>query len=289
MSVSVKNLTHVYAQGSVFEYTAVKDVSLEVGAHEFIGIIGHTGSGKSTFIQHLNRLLVPTSGTVVINGIDINQKGVLMKDIVKRVGIVFQYPEYQLFEETVYKDVAFGPKNIGFDDEKIDFYVRESIELVGLDFDKVKEVSPFDLSGGQKRRVAIAGVLAMKPQILILDEPTSGLDPMGRYEILECIKNMNKQKGICIFLVSHSMDDVAQYADRIMVFNEGKLVMFDEPSKVFADSGKIKEMGLDVPQGKQVLEALKSRGVNVDTSAYTTEDTIKELLKFFKKNGGNDV
>jgi energy-coupling factor transport system ATP-binding protein len=221
------------------------DISLDVGAHDFIGIIGHTGSGKSTFIQHLNRLLVPTTGTVVVNNIDINKKGVLMKDIVRRVGIVFQYPEYQLFEETVYKDVAFGPKNIGFSEEKVDFYVRESLGIVGLDFDEIKDVSPFDLSGGQKRRVAIAGVLAMKPPILILDEPTSGLDPMGRIEILDSIKKMNKEKGIC--------------------------------------------MGLDVPQSRQLLEKLKSRGVGVSTAPYTTAGTIKELLGAFKQGKPDNV
>ncbi len=289
MSVSIRNLSHVYSQNSIFEYTALMDISLDVGAHDFIGIIGHTGSGKSTFIQHLNRLLVPTTGTVVVNNIDINKKGVLMKDIVRRVGIVFQYPEYQLFEETVYKDVAFGPKNIGFSEEKVDFYVRESLGIVGLDFDEIKDVSPFDLSGGQKRRVAIAGVLAMKPPILILDEPTSGLDPMGRIEILDSIKKMNKEKGICIFLVSHSMDDVAEYAEKIMVFNEGRVEMFGAPSEVFADSERMNAMGLDVPQSRQLLEKLKSRGVGVSTAPYTTAGTIKELLGAFKQGKPDNV
>lgn len=289
MSVSVKNLSHIYSQNSIFEYAALTDISFDVGPHDFIGIIGHTGSGKSTLIQHLNRLLVPTTGSVVVNNIDINQKGVLMKDIVKRVGIVFQYPEYQLFEETVYKDVAFGPKNIGFSEEKVDFYVRESLNIVGLDFDEIKDVSPFDLSGGQKRRVAIAGVLAMKPQILVLDEPTSGLDPMGRTEILESIKKMNTEKGICIFLVSHSMDDVAEYADKIMVFTEGRLVMYGAPSEVFADSEKMSAMGLDVPQGRQVLEKLKKCGVDVNTAPYTTAETITELLRVFIQGKPDNV
>ena len=257
MSIEVKGLTHIYSEGTVFEHIAIEDVNFTVGPHDFIGIIGHTGSGKSTMIQHINRLLKPTRGTVVVNGIDINGKDVTMKDIVKRVGIVFQYPEYQLFEETVYKDVSFGPRNLGYDDEKTDFLVKQSIETVGLDYEKVKDMSPFDLSGGQKRRVAIAGVVAMKPQILILDEPASGLDPAGRREIFRMIKAMNTDLGICILLVSHSMDDVAEYCDKVMVFSEGKMVRFGTPGEVFADSEYLESISLEVPQSKQVLEMLK--------------------------------
>lgn len=284
MSIEVKNLTHVYSQNTIFESTAIEDVSFSVGPHDFIGIIGHTGSGKSTMIQHLNRLLTPTSGTVIVNGIDISdKKNVTMKDICKRVGIVFQYPEYQLFEDTVYKDVCFGPKNIGYDEEKMNLLVKQSIELVGLDYEEVKDKSPFELSGGQKRRVAIAGVLAMKPQILILDEPASGLDPMGRKEIFDSIKNMNKEVGICILLVSHSMDDIAQYADKVMVFSEGKLVMYAPPEEVFADSGFLRDMSLDVPQGKQVLEMLKEHGIDIDTTPFTTSGAASEILNRFRK------
>ncbi len=283
MSITVKDLSHVYAQGTVFEFEALKDINFEIGAHDFIGIIGHTGSGKSTLIQHLNRLLLPTSGTVVVNGIDVTDKKISMKEICKRVGIVFQYPEYQLFEETVYKDVSFGPRNLGFSEEEIEQTVKESIELVGLDFDTIKEQSPFDLSGGQKRRVAIAGVLAMKPKILILDEPASGLDPMGREEILGSIKRLNSEVGICILLVSHNMDDVAEYADKVMVFSEGKLVMYDTPKNVFSDYKFMESMSLSVPQGKKVLELLKEKGVDIDASSYTTQGAVEEILRKFRK------
>ncbi|MBE6038325.1 MAG: energy-coupling factor transporter ATPase [Anaerofustis stercorihominis] len=278
MSIEVRNLSHVYSLGTVFEHTAIDDINFDVGPRDFIGIIGHTGCGKSTLIQHLNGLLKPTKGTVVVNGKDIN-KDYPMKEIVKRVGIVFQYPEYQLFEETVYKDVAFGPKNIGFSEEEIEKTVRESIELVGLDFDEVKDQSPFDLSGGQKRRVAIAGVLAMKPQILILDEPASGLDPMGRSEILGYIHKLNKEVGICILLVSHNMDDVADYADKVMVFSKGKLVMYAPPKEVFADVNFLEGIGLTAPDGKKVLLALKERGIDVDTTLFRTKDAIEEILR----------
>ena len=283
MSIEVKGLTHIYSEGTVFEHIAIEDVNFTVGPHDFIGIIGHTGSGKSTMIQHINRLLKPTKGTVVVNGIDINGKDVTMKDIVRRVGIVFQYPEYQLFEETVYKDVSFGPKNLGYDDEKTDFLVRQSIETVGLDYETVKDMSPFDLSGGQKRRVAIAGVVAMKPQILILDEPASGLDPAGRREIFRMIKTMNTDLGICILLVSHSMDDVAEYCDKVMVFSEGKMVRFATPGEVFADSEYLESISLEVPQSKQVLEMLKKRGIDIDTSPYTSGMVAEEILRRFKK------
>ncbi len=283
MSIEVKNLSHIYSKGTVFEHIALEDVSFEVGPHDFIGIIGHTGSGKSTLIQHINRLLVPTSGTIVVNNININEPNVPMKEIVKRVGIVFQYPEYQLFEETVYKDVSFGPKNLGYDEEKVDFLVKQSIEIMGLDYEEIKDKSPFELSGGQKRRVAIAGVIAMKPPILILDEPTSGLDPMGRREMLDMIKNMNKQLGMCIILVTHSMDDAAEYADKIMVFSSGRLMKYGPPAEVFADSKFLADISLDVPQSKAVLERLKEEGYEIDTSAYTTKEAAKEIIRVFGK------
>ncbi|MBR4395353.1 MAG: energy-coupling factor transporter ATPase [Eubacteriaceae bacterium] len=283
MSIEVRNLTHIYSQGTVFERIALDNVSFDVGPRDFIGIIGHTGSGKSTLVQHINRLLVPTSGTVIVNHIDINDKKVPMKEIVRRVGIVFQYPESQLFEETVYKDVSFGPKNLGYDDEKTDFLVRQSLEIMGLNFEEIKDKSPFELSGGQKRRVAIAGVIAMKPPIMILDEPTSGLDPVGREEMLNMIRDMNQELGICILLVTHSMDDVAQYADKIMVFSEGKLVKYGPPSEVFADSQFLANIRLDVPQSKSVLERLKEKGFDIDTSSYTTKDAAREILRVFGK------
>lgn len=283
MSIEVKNLSHIYSQGTVFEHVALDDVNFTVGPHDFIGIIGHTGSGKSTMIQHINRLLKPTSGTVIVNGIDINGKDVSMQDIVKRVGIVFQYPEYQLFEDTVYKDVSFGPKNIGYDEEKTEFLVKQSIELVGLDYEKVKDVSPFDLSGGQKRRVAIAGVLAMKPQVLILDEPASGLDPAGRREIFQMLQQMNRGIGICIMLVSHSMDDVAEYCDKVMVFSKGRMVKFGAPGEVFGDSDYLESISLEVPQSKKVLQMLKEKGIDIDTSPYTSRKVADEILRRFRK------
>jgi energy-coupling factor transport system ATP-binding protein len=288
MSIEVRNLYHTYAPNTIFEFPALKDISFTVGPHDFIGIIGHTGSGKTTLIQHINRLLLPTSGTVLVNGIDLTSKELSMKEICKRVGIVFQYPEYQLFEETVYKDVSFGPKNLGYSEEQVEALVKESLELVGLNYEKVKELSPFDLSGGEKRRVAIAGVIAMKPQILILDEPASGLDPMGRDEILTSIKRLNSDIGMCILLVSHNMDDVAEYADKVMVFSHGELVMYDTPANVFADFRFLEQMGLSVPQGKKVLEMLKERGIPVDTSPYTTQGAIQAILREFGKEADCD-
>jgi energy-coupling factor transport system ATP-binding protein len=279
MSVEVRNLTHVYAQGTVFEHMAVSDVSFEVGPHEFIGVIGHTGSGKSTLIQHFNRLLLPTRGTVLINGRDLADKRFHMKEICKRVGIVFQYPEYQLFEETVYKDIAFGPNNLGFSHEETDELIREAMDLVGLGFEELKGKSPFDLSGGQKRRVAIAGVLAMKPQTLILDEPASGLDPAGRDAILESVRRMNREMGICIFLVSHNMDDVALYSDRVMVFSKGKMALFDTPANVFDQADLLDAIGLGVPQSKKILLMLKGRGFDVNTSFYNNEDAVREIAR----------
>ncbi|MCL1913486.1 MAG: energy-coupling factor transporter ATPase [Eubacteriaceae bacterium] len=286
MSIEVRDLTHIYAQGTVFEQMAIEDVSFDVGAIDFIGVIGPTGSGKSTLIQHLNRLLAPTKGTVIVNGIDVNSKSVPMREICKRVGIVFQYPEYQLFEETVYKDVCFGPKNLGFDKEKIDFLAKESIELVGLDFETVKDLSPFELSGGQKRRVAIAGVLAMKPQILVLDEPASGLDPAGRADLLDSIQKMNKELGICIILVSHNMDDVAHYCDKVMVFSKGRLLRYGRTAEVFADSDFLLSSGLAPPQSKQLLIELKKRGIPVDDSVFSIEGAIDEILKWHSSLAG---
>ncbi len=281
MSVKGINLSHTYALHSIFAFDALKDINFEINDGEFIGIIGHTGSGKSTFIQHLNRLLSPTAGHVLLDGVDINGDGIMMKDVVKKVGVVFQYPEYQLFEDTIYKDIAFGAKNMGYED--IEGIVKESMELVGLDFEYYKDKAPFNLSGGQKRRVAIAGVLAMKPSVLILDEPASGLDPIGREEIFENIKTLHKKKNLTTILVSHSMNDISNIADRIMVFNEGKLEMFDETKNVFNNIKMLGNIGLDIPESKKLLLLLKERGFDVDTDLYKEDDVINEVVRVLKK------
>lgn len=275
MSVKVVDLCHTYGENSIFEFKALNNINFEVKSGELIGIIGHTGSGKSTLIQHINRLLTPTSGEIYLDELNINEKGVLMKDICSKVGLVFQYPEYQLFEETVYKDIAFGPKNIGMED--IDGTVKKSMAMVGLDFETYKDKSPFELSGGQKRRVAIAGVIAMDPDILILDEPASGLDPVGRKEILDNIYKLHKDNNLTTFLVSHSMTDVCEYASKIMVYSHGELKLFDEPKEVFKEVELLKEIGLSIPEGKELMLKLKEKGLDVNTDLFTFEDVVKEI------------
>lgn len=277
MSVKVVDLCHTYGENSIFEFKALNNINFEVKSGELIGIIGHTGSGKSTLIQHINRLLTPTSGEIYLDELNINEKGVLMKDICSKVGLVFQYPEYQLFEETVYKDIAFGPKNIGMED--IDGTVKNSMAMVGLDFETYKDKSPFELSGGQKRRVAIAGVIAMDPDILILDEPASGLDPVGRKEILDNIYKLHKDNKLTTFLVSHSMTDVCEYASKIMVYSNGELKLFDEPKEVFKEVKLLKEIGLSIPEGKELMLKLKEKGLDVNTDLFTFEDVVKEIDK----------
>lgn len=257
MSIKVENLSYVYMQGTPFEALAVDNVSFEISSGEFVAIIGHTGSGKSTLIQQLDGLLIPTSGRVLVDGFEISSARKDLKEIRSRVGLVFQYPEYQLFEETVAKDVAFGPKNRGASDEELATLVREAITDMGLDYDEVAELSPFELSGGQKRRVAIAGVLAMNPDIIIFDEPTAGLDPLGREMLFESINELRK-KGKTIILVSHSMDDVARLADRIFVMSGGKLVFSGTPAEVF--SRRNEELKLDQPQLAVLAEKLNSSG-----------------------------
>ena len=281
MSVKGINLSHTYGLGSIFAFDALKDINFEIQDGDFIGIIGHTGSGKSTFIQHLNRLLLATSGCVILDGVDINGKGIMMKDVVKKVGVVFQYPEYQLFEDTIYKDIAFGAKNMGYDD--IDGIVKESMELVGLDYEYYKDKAPFNLSGGQKRRVAIAGVLAMNPSVLVLDEPASGLDPIGREEIFDNIKILHEKKNLTTILVSHSMNDISNIADKIMVFNEGRLEMFDETKNVFNNVKMLESIGLDIPESKKLLMLLKEKGFDVNTDLYKNEDVINEIVNILKK------
>ena len=273
--LQVQNLNYVYSAGTPFEHKALEDVSFSVNRGEFIGIIGHTGSGKSTLMQQLNGLLKPTSGTILLDGQDIWSDKKLTRQARFRVGLVFQYPEYQLFEETVYKDIAFGPKNMGLKSDEIDRRVRESAAIVGLTEEQLL-VSPFDLSGGQKRRVAIAGVIAMKPEILILDEPTAGLDPQGREGILKNIEDYRKTHNATVMMVSHSMDDVARLTDRLLVLNGSRLVMDGSPAEVFARSEELVEMGLNIPQVTRVFLELKAMGLDVEP-VYTIDQAVAVL------------
>lgn len=284
MSIKITNLTHIYAPDSPFESKAIDNVSLEINDGEFIALIGHTGSGKSTLIQHLNGLLKANEGQILINDFDITAKDVSLVDIRKKVGLVFQYPEYQLFEETIEKDISFGPRNLGLSEEEINQAVRYSMSLVGLDYEKSKDKSPFDLSGGQKRRIAIAGVLAMKPEILILDEPTAGLDPKGRDDILSNIKEIHEREKNTIILVSHSMDDVAKLADRLLVMNHGKVEFFDTPIEVFKNETRLKEIGLDVPQVLQLANQLREKGFEISSEILTIDDIKNEILKNLKRS-----
>ena len=275
--LEVKNLQHIYSAGTPFQHTALEEVSFQVERGEFIGIIGHTGSGKSTLIQHLNGLLKPTSGNVLLDGVDIWSDKKTTRSARFRVGLVFQYPEYQLFEETVYKDIAFGPKNMGLPKDEIDRRVREAAAFVGIT-DSQLECSPFDLSGGQKRRVAIAGVIAMEPEVLILDEPTAGLDPVGRAEILANIETYRKAKNATIMMVSHSMEDVARLTDRLLVMNGSKLAMDGTPAEVFTHAEELVEMGLNIPQVTQVFLHLRKMGVPVE-NVYTIDQAIAEIKR----------
>jgi energy-coupling factor transport system ATP-binding protein len=275
--LEVKNLCHIYSAGTPFERAALKDVSFSVERGEFIGIIGHTGSGKSTLMQHLNGLLKPTSGSILLDGVDIWSDKKTTRQSRFRVGLVFQYPEYQLFEETVYKDIAFGPKNMGLKADEIDRRVREAAALVGLTEAQL-EVSPFDLSGGQKRRVAIAGVIAMEPEVLILDEPTAGLDPEGREEILQNINDYRKAKNATVMMVSHSMTDVARLTDRLLVMNGAKLQMDGTPGEVFTHAEELLDMGLDIPKVTQVFLHLQKMGLPVEP-VYTVEQAVAQLKK----------
>ena len=275
--IRVDHLTHTYSAGTPFERSAVKDLSLDVLPGEFLGIIGHTGSGKSTLIQHLNGLLKPTSGHIWLNGQDIWAKPKEIRKVRFRVGLVFQYPEYQLFEETAYKDIAFGPKNMGLDEQEIDRRVRDAAAFVGLD-PALLERSPFELSGGQKRRVAIAGVIAMEPEVLILDEPTAGLDPAGRDMILSQIRAYHQARGNTVVLVSHSMEEIARNVDRIVVLHSARVYMEGTPAEVFAHADELESVGLDVPQVTKVAAALRARGVAVDGATYTVEALERQLL-----------
>ena len=275
--IEVRHLTHTYSVGTPSQRDAVHDVSFTVEKGEFLGIIGHTGSGKSTLIQHLNGLLRPTSGEVLLSGRDIWAEPRKIRSVRFRVGLVFQYPEYQLFEETVYKDIAFGPSNMGKTGAELDACVRESAKLVGLG-EEILEKSPFELSGGQKRRVALAGVMAMRPEVLILDEPTAGLDPAGRENLMANIRDYRENSGSTILLVSHSMDEVARNADRILVLKSAGILMQGTPREVFARGGELLSAGLDVPQTTRIAMALRRRGAAIDPAVYTVEDLSREIL-----------
>lgn len=283
MSIIVENLTHIYNKDMPFASKALDNVSLEIKDNDFVGLIGHTGSGKSTLIQHLNGILKPSSGKILINGFDITAKDLNLTEIRKRVGVVFQYPEYQLFEETVEKDIAFGPRNLGLDDEEVSNRVKISMDAVGLKYDEFKDKSPFELSGGQKRRVAIAGVIAMEPEVLILDEPTAGLDPSGRDEIFNLIKQLHKEKNMTVILSSHSMDDMAKLAKNIIVMNHGKIEFMGSPREVFnSNVDRLKEIGLDVPQVLELAIKLREKGFNIREDILTIEEAKEEILKAVK-------
>ena len=283
MSVIVKNLTHIYDEGMPFASKALDDISFEIKDNDFVGLIGHTGSGKSTLIQHLNGLLKPSSGQIIVNGFNITDKDLNLTEIRKRVGIVFQYPEYQLFEETVEKDIAFGPGNLGLDEAEISKRVKNSMEAVGLDYETYKDKSPFDLSGGQKRRVAIAGVIAMNPEVLILDEPTAGLDPGGRDEIFNLIKKLHRDNNITIILSSHSMDDMAKLAQTIIVMNHGKIEFMGTPRAVFTShAARLREIGLDVPQVLELATKLRQKGFDIRPDILTVEEVKDEILKVMR-------
>lgn len=280
--LELKNICYTYGTGTPFEKKAVNDVSFSVNKGELIGIIGHTGSGKSTLVQMLNGLMKPTSGQVLLDGVDIWDKPKEIRKIRFKVGMVFQYPEYQLFEETVYKDIAFGPTNKGLSTEEIDKEVRRAARFTGLK-DELLDKSPFDLSGGEKRRAAIAGVIAMDPDVLVLDEPTAGLDPMGRDVLLSQIIRYHKERQNTVLLVSHSMEDIARVADRIVVMNKSQLVMFDEPQKIFARGDELEKIGLRIPQITKIMSQLRKRGVDVPEGILTVDAAVNYLLPLIKK------
>jgi len=283
-TITVDNLTYTYGTGSPFEQHALRGVSLEIAEGELLGIIGHTGSGKSTLVQHLNGLLRPHGGRVLLDGQDIWENPKKIRHVRFRVGMVFQYPEHQLFEDTIYKDIAFGPKNMGLSEAEIDTHVRQAAAYVGLS-EELLDKSPFDLSGGEKRRAAIAGVMAMEPEVLILDEPTAGLDPRGREQVLAMIREYQKSRGTTVLLVTHSMEDVARVADRVLVMDHGQAAMLDTVSAVFARAEELHRIGLTVPAVTKILLLLKEKGVAVDTAAYTVEQAAAQLLPLLGGDG----
>ncbi len=285
MSIVIEHLNYVYMQGGPYETRALDDVSLTIHDGEFVGLIGHTGSGKSTLVQHLNGLILPTSGQITVDGMDLADKNTDKRAIRRRVGLVFQYPENQLFEETVAKDIAFGPKNLGLDEAEIDRRVRTAMRRVALDYDKLSQRSVFELSGGQMRRVAIAGVLAMEPQTLVLDEPCAGLDPKGREEILGLISDLHRESGATIVMVSHSMDDVAALAERVIVMNHGKVAMDGAPREVFSRGEELRAIGLDVPQAVELAQKLREKGFDVPEGIYKIEEVRAAVEAIVGKGG----
>ena len=291
MSIKLEHVNYIYGEGTANEKHALKDINLEIPDGQFLGIIGHTGSGKSTLIQHLNGLIKATSGVIYYSGENIYAEGYSMKELRSHVGLVFQYPEYQLFEEDVLSDVCFGPKNLGLSEEEVKMRSLEALHQVGLK-EKYYDKSPFDLSGGQKRRVAIAGILAMHPEVLILDEPTAGLDPKGRDDILDQIAKLHEERGITVILVSHSMEDVAKYVDRIIVMDHGCMKFDGEPKKVFEHYKELESIGLSAPQVTYVMQDLKEKGFDVDVHAITVEEAKQSILQAFgmkvKKNGSEE-
>ena len=284
MSIELKDVSYCYDPDTPDARYALEGISLKIDRRQRIGIIGHTGSGKSTLIQHMNGLLKPTSGTVLFNGRDIWEEGYSRKELRSRVGLVFQYPEYQLFEETVIKDVSFGPRNLGLAEEEIQRRCREALEITGLT-ESQYELSPFELSGGQKRRAAIAGVLAMEPEILILDEPTAGLDPRGRDDIFECLRMLHEKRGITIVLVSHSMEDVAAFAERIIVVDEGKIAFDAPPSQIFTDIDRLEKMGLAVPEVTYLMYRLRQEGYDVPEDVITADQAARAIFDLWKGPG----
>ncbi|MCI9475224.1 MAG: energy-coupling factor transporter ATPase [Emergencia sp.] len=283
MSIQVRNLSHIYSKGMPDEQKALDNINFNIYDGEIVGVIGHTGSGKSTLLQHLNGLLKADSGSIEIDGIDITKPGVSMRDIRKKVGLVFQYPEYQLFEETVALDVAFGPKNLGLSPEEIDSRVKEGLELVGLSYEDIKDRSPFELSGGQKRRVAIAGVIAMKPHVLILDEPTAGLDPGAHKDILSMIEQVHESQNNIILFVSHNMADVAALSDKVLVMDEGKLVMAGTPKEIFAQRDRLAGIGLSVPPVTELMCQLKEKGVPVEENILSLKEATESIYEYLQR------
>lgn len=278
MAIILDHVNYIYEAGTAMEYHALTDINLVIPDGQFIGLIGHTGSGKSTLVQHLNGLLAPASGNIYYNGADINEEGYHKKELRSKVGLVFQYPEHQLFEIDVFSDVCFGPKNLGLDKKQTELRAYAALKQVGIE-DEYFYQSPFDLSGGQKRRVAIAGVLAMKPEVLVLDEPTAGLDPKGRDEILDQIAKLREETGMTVILVSHSMEDVAKYVDRIIVMNQSRILFDDVPKEVFRHVKELEEVGLAAPQITYIMQALKEKGLNVDTDITKIEEARDAILK----------
>lgn len=287
MSIQVKNLKHIYEKGMPGESVALEDITFFVEDGEFLGIIGHTGSGKSTLLQHLNGLLKPDEGTIEIGDTDITASGISMVGIRKRIGLVFQYPEYQLFEETVAKDVAFGPRNLGLGEEEIEERVREAIELVGLDYEKFKDRSPFELSGGQKRRVAIAGVIAMRPEVLILDEPTAGLDPKAHKDVLTMIEEVHRRTGNITILVSHNMADIAGLSDKVLVIDSGRMVTIGTPKEVFSHRRELSGVGLDLPPITQLTESLRDRGMEIGETILSIDEAADRIAEYLNDKGKN--